>query len=36
MFSISTQNFNSIDDDQKELSLSKGIDFKTEIETLNV
>jgi len=29
MFSI------SIDDDHKELSLSKGTDFKTKIETLN-
>jgi len=33
MFSISAQNFSSIDDDHKELSLSKGIDFKT--KTLN-
>jgi hypothetical protein len=35
MSSISVQNFSSIDVDHKELSLSKGIDFKTEIETLN-
>jgi len=35
MFSISAQNFNSIDVDRKELSLSKGIDSKTKIETLN-
>jgi hypothetical protein len=34
MSSISSQNFSSIDDDHKELSLSKG-DFKTKIETLN-
>jgi len=34
MSSISSQNFSSIDDDHKELSLSKG-DFKTEIKTLN-
>jgi hypothetical protein len=31
--SISVQNFNSIDD---ELSLSKEIDFKTKVETLNI
>jgi len=36
MFSISAQNLNSIDDDHKELSLSKGIDFKTKTETLDV
>jgi len=36
MFSIFAQNFSSIDVDHKGLSLSKGIDFKTEIETLNV
>jgi hypothetical protein len=35
MSSISSQNFSSIDDDRKELSLSKEIDFKTEVETLN-
>jgi hypothetical protein len=34
MSSISIQNFNSIDDDHKELSLSKEIVFKTEAETL--
>ncbi len=33
---ISIQNFSFINDDHKELSLSKGTDFKTEIETLNV
>ncbi len=36
MFLIYIQNFSSIDDDHKELSLSERIDFKTEIETLNV
>ncbi len=35
MSSISIQNFNSIDDDYKMLSLSKETNFKTEIETLN-
>jgi hypothetical protein len=35
MFSISLQNFSSIDDDHKELSLSKEIDFKTKAETFN-
>jgi len=35
MSSIFAQNFSSIDVDHKGLSLSKGIDFKTEIETLN-
>jgi len=35
MFSISTHNFSSIDDDHKEISLSKETDFKTEIETLD-
>ncbi len=35
MSSMSTQNFNSIDDDHKEISLSKETDFKTEIETLD-
>ncbi len=33
--SISSQNFNSIDDDHKELSLSKETDFKIEAKTLN-
>jgi hypothetical protein len=32
---IFAQNFSSIDDDHKELSLSKEIDFKTKVETLN-
>jgi len=36
MSSIFVQNFSFIDDDHKELSLSKGTDFKTETETLNV
>jgi hypothetical protein len=31
----STQNFSSIDDDHRELSLSKETDFKTEAETLD-
>jgi hypothetical protein len=35
MSSISTQNFSSIDDDHKELSLSKEADFKTKAETLD-
>jgi hypothetical protein len=35
MSSISTQNFSSIDDDYKELSLSKETDFKTKAETLD-
>jgi len=35
MSSISVQNFNSINTNHKEISLSKEIDFKTEIETLN-
>jgi len=35
MSSISAQNFNSIDDDHKEISLLKKTDFKTEIETLD-
>jgi hypothetical protein len=30
---ISTQNFSPIDDDHKEISLSKETDFKTETET---
>jgi hypothetical protein len=33
MSSISVQNFSSIDDDYKEMSLSKEIDFKTKTET---
>jgi hypothetical protein len=32
---IFAQNYSSIDVDHKELSLSKGIDFKIGIETLN-
>jgi len=32
---ISVKNLNFIDDDHKELSLSKEIDFKTKVETLN-
>jgi hypothetical protein len=35
MFSISIQNFSSSDDDHKELSLSKEIDFKTKAKTLD-
>jgi hypothetical protein len=35
MCSIFAQNFNSIDDDHRELSLSKGTNFKTETEILN-
>jgi len=35
MSSISFQNFNSIDDDHKELSLLKETDFKIEAETLD-
>ncbi len=35
MFSIYAQNFNSIDDDHKELSLSKETDFKIEAKTLD-
>jgi hypothetical protein len=35
MSSISIQNFNSIDDDHKELSLSKEVHFKIEAETLD-
>jgi hypothetical protein len=35
MSSISVQNFSSINDDHKEISLSKETDFKTEIETLD-
>jgi hypothetical protein len=33
MSSISAQNFSSIDDDYKEISLSKEIDFKIEVKT---
>jgi hypothetical protein len=33
MSSISSQNFSSIDDDYKEISLSKETDFKTETKT---
>jgi len=33
MSSISAQNFSSIDDNYKEISLSKETDFKTETET---
>ncbi len=33
MSSISVQNFNPIDDDYKEISLSKETDFKIETET---
>jgi len=35
MSTISVQNFSSIDDDHKELSVSKEIDFKTKTETLD-
>jgi hypothetical protein len=35
MSSIFVQNFSSIDDDCKELSLSKEIDFKIEVEILD-
>ncbi len=35
MSSISAQNFSPIDDDHKEISLSKETDFKTETETLD-
>jgi hypothetical protein len=35
MFSISSQNFSFIDDDYKELSLSKETNFKIEAETLD-
>jgi hypothetical protein len=33
MSSISAQNFSPIDDDHKEISLSKETDFKTKTET---
>jgi len=32
---IFSQNFSFIDDDHKEISFSKEIDFKTEAETLD-
>jgi len=35
MFFMSVQNFSSIDDDHKELSLSKETDFKIKTETLD-
>jgi hypothetical protein len=35
MSSIYVQNFSSVGDDHKELSLSKETDFKTEAETLD-
>jgi hypothetical protein len=35
MSSISIQNFNSIDDDYKELSFFLKIDFKIEVENLD-
>jgi len=35
MFNISAQNFNAIDDDHKEISLSKETDFKIKTETSN-
>jgi hypothetical protein len=35
MSSIFAQNFSSIGDDHKELSLLKKIDFKTKAETLD-
>jgi hypothetical protein len=35
MSSVSVQNFSSINDDHKKLSLSKEDDFKTEAETLD-
>jgi hypothetical protein len=35
MFFISAQNFSSIDDDYKKISLSKETDFKTKTETLD-
>jgi len=36
MFSIYVQNSSSIDDDHKEISLSKEIDFKIEGKTLDI
>jgi len=35
MSPISSQNFSSIDDDHKKLSLSKETNFKTKVETLD-
>jgi hypothetical protein len=35
MFSTPAQNFSSIDDDYKEISLSKETNFKTEAEALD-
>jgi hypothetical protein len=35
MFSISAQNFSSIDDDHKKLSISKETNFKINVKTLN-
>jgi hypothetical protein len=35
MFFIFAQNVSTIDDDYKVLSLSKEIDFKIEVKTLN-
>jgi hypothetical protein len=35
MSSIYAQNFSSINDDHKELSLSKEIDFKIEVKALD-
>jgi hypothetical protein len=35
MSSISSQNFSFIDDDHKELSLSKETNFKTKTDTLD-
>jgi len=35
MSSMSAHNFSSIDDDHKELSLSKETNFKTKIKTLD-
>jgi len=35
MSSISAQNFNSLDNDHKVISLSKETNFKTETETLD-
>jgi hypothetical protein len=36
MSSISAKKFSSINDDHKELSLSKETDFKTKAETLDI
>jgi hypothetical protein len=35
MSTISVQNLSSIDDDHKEISLSKNTDFKIDAETLD-